>query len=194
VTIVPSIAAYVLGVLFSLDFAIIKDTFPLLLASIAYGLIIAASAGTLIPRAVVPLPQLALRGDVLARRVAGHRRHFDRAARDRARRPPARNPPPPSRRPEQLRRARTRSRSHRLGGLLVSYSANLARVGEEMLGTPAAWEKLANLRPGPELDMARMRNISVQFPWTWSAGVLLALFGVSVWILNRSIKSLDRLK
>ena len=77
---------------------------------------------------------------------------------------------------------------------LVSYTSNLARVGEEMLGTPAAWDKLAQLRPGAERDMARLRNVGSQYPWTWSAGVLVALFGLSVWILNRSIKSLDRLK
>jgi hypothetical protein len=77
---------------------------------------------------------------------------------------------------------------------LVSYTNNLARVGEEMLGTPEAWDKLARLRPGPERDMARLRNVGVQYPWTWSAGVLLAFLCLSVCILNRSIKSLDRLK
>jgi ABC-2 type transport system permease protein len=39
-----------------------------------------------------------------------------------------------------------------------------------------------------------LRNVGVQYPWTWSAGVLLALFGLSIWVLNHSIKSLDRLK
>ena len=48
IVIVPSIIAYVLGLLFSLDITIVKDTFRVLLASIAYGLVIALSAGLLI--------------------------------------------------------------------------------------------------------------------------------------------------
>ena len=48
VIIVPSLAAYVLGLLFSLDITIVRDTFGILLASIAYGLVIAVSAGLLI--------------------------------------------------------------------------------------------------------------------------------------------------
>ena len=48
VIIVPSLVAYVLGLLFSLDITIVRDTFGILLASIAYGLVIAVSAGMLI--------------------------------------------------------------------------------------------------------------------------------------------------
>ncbi len=47
VVIVPSLIAYVLGLLFSLDITIIRDTFPLLLACLAYGVVIVVSAGTL---------------------------------------------------------------------------------------------------------------------------------------------------
>src|SRR5262249_4981844 len=47
VMIVPSVLAYVLGLLFSLDFSIVKDTLPLLLSSIAYGLIVAVVSGVL---------------------------------------------------------------------------------------------------------------------------------------------------
>ena len=42
VIIVPSIVAYVLGMLFSLDITILRDTFGILLASICYGLVIVA--------------------------------------------------------------------------------------------------------------------------------------------------------
>ena len=45
--IVPSLVAYVLGLLFSLDITIVRDTFGILLASVAYGLVIAVSAGLL---------------------------------------------------------------------------------------------------------------------------------------------------
>ncbi len=48
VIIVPSLIAYVLGMACSLDVTILRDTFPLLLSVIAYGVVIAVSAGTLI--------------------------------------------------------------------------------------------------------------------------------------------------
>ena len=46
--IVPAVVAYGLGLLFSLDWSIIRDTLPILLGAIAYGLIIAVSAGLLV--------------------------------------------------------------------------------------------------------------------------------------------------
>jgi ABC-2 type transport system permease protein len=47
VAVVPAVAAYVLGVCFSLDLSVIRDTWRLLPASILYGLVIVVSAGTL---------------------------------------------------------------------------------------------------------------------------------------------------
>ena len=47
VAVVPAVAAYVLGVCFSLDLGVIRDTWRLLPASILYGLVIVVSAGTL---------------------------------------------------------------------------------------------------------------------------------------------------
>jgi len=193
VTIVPAIVAYVLGVLFSLDFGIVRDTFPLLLASVGYGIVIAASAGTLI----LALSSLSRSSRYVAMFwlaiwlgsgvISGVLQGIEHEQR--------RHAAGPSNREnysdfvdEELTAARTNWRP------LVSYTANLARVGEQMLGTPEAWDKLARLRPGSEGDMARLRNVGVQYPWTWSAGVLLALFGLSIWVLNHSIKSLDRLK
>jgi hypothetical protein len=44
----PAVLAYVLGACFSLDLSVIKDTYPVLLASVAYGLVITLSVGTLI--------------------------------------------------------------------------------------------------------------------------------------------------
>src|SRR5258706_5978462 len=44
VMILPAIVGYALGLLFSLDITIIRDTFRVLLGSIAYGLVIAVSA------------------------------------------------------------------------------------------------------------------------------------------------------
>src|SRR3954463_13411628 len=44
----PCVIAYVLGLLFSLDLSILRDTFRLLLSSIAYGVVISISAGLMI--------------------------------------------------------------------------------------------------------------------------------------------------
>ena len=47
VAVVPAAAAYVLGVCFSLDLTVIRDTWRLLPGSILYGLVIVVSAGTI---------------------------------------------------------------------------------------------------------------------------------------------------
>lgn len=189
VTIVPAIVAYMLGLAFSLDVSILKDTFPLLLASVAFGLVIAASAGTLIlalsslsrsSRYVAMFWLAAWLGTSTVSTILQAIEHEQRQH--------AQWQAGGFDVEKELEAARTNWRP------LVSYTANLDRVGEEMLGTAAAWDKVASLRSGGEGDMARLRNVAVQYPWTWSAGVLIALFGLSVWVLNRSIRSLDRLK
>jgi hypothetical protein len=43
----PAVLAYAVGVCFSLDLGVIKDTWTVLVASVVYGLIVTASAGTL---------------------------------------------------------------------------------------------------------------------------------------------------
>ncbi len=43
----PAVFAYVVGVCFSLDLSVVKDTYAVLLAGVAYGLVITLSAGTL---------------------------------------------------------------------------------------------------------------------------------------------------
>jgi ABC-2 type transport system permease protein len=42
----PAVLAYVIGVCCSLDLSVVKDTYPVLLASIAYGLLLTLSMGT----------------------------------------------------------------------------------------------------------------------------------------------------
>lgn len=46
VAIGPALFAYVIGACFSLDLSIVKDTYPVLLGSVAYGLIVTLSVGT----------------------------------------------------------------------------------------------------------------------------------------------------
>jgi hypothetical protein len=48
VAVVPAVVAYAVGLGFSLDLGVLRDTYPVLLGSVAYGLVIALSAGTLI--------------------------------------------------------------------------------------------------------------------------------------------------
>jgi ABC-2 type transport system permease protein len=92
---------------------------------------------------------------------------------------------------------------------LCSYTANLQRLGEALLRTDAAWVQLgratevprAALQPflgggrSPPPNERRLADTIVpQYPWTWSAGVLAALLGLSLWTLNHRVKSLDRLR
>ena len=78
---------------------------------------------------------------------------------------------------------------------LVSYSANLARLGQQLLHTNETWEKLSELQPSQSArDRIRAMYMGPQFPWYWSAGVLAGLFGLSAVVLNFSVKSLDKLK
>ena len=223
VVIVPSIVAYFFGLLFSLDITIIRDTFGILLASIAYGLIIALSAGLLIlalsamsrnsryvalcwvgiwfvsgivamvlqtvdsqqrryvyySKITVPSPY----SHGATTQSSDERRkqmHAWRQAREKAN--------------EEYRMAELGFSSHDWRPL-VSYSANLSRLGQQLLGTDETWRRLSLLDPDQESrDRLLTTYMGPQYPWYWSAGVLIGLFGLSACILNLSVKSLDRLK
>jgi ABC-2 type transport system permease protein len=192
--IVPSIVAYVLGLLFSLDITILRDTSKVLLGAVLYGLVIAVSAGTL----MLALSSLSRNSRYVAmfwlgvwilsstvsvvlmsveheRRVsqAGMNEQFwgnDEFLQD------------------EIDAAKSDWRP------LVSYTSNLSRVGERLLGTNAAWERLGQLSPPAQRSTFLLQMMGNQYPWYWSAGVLVVLFGLSLAILNFSIKSLDRLK
>jgi uncharacterized iron-regulated membrane protein len=77
---------------------------------------------------------------------------------------------------------------------LVSYTGNLARVGQALLGSDSCWRKLSLTQPEEERGQFLLMYMGPQYPWRWSAAVLIVLFGISVWILNFRVKSLDRLK
>jgi ABC-2 type transport system permease protein len=190
VTIVPAVAAYVLGLLFSLDLSIVRQTLPLLFTSVAYGLVISVSAGTLIlalsalsrNSRYVALMWLAVwLGSGAVSLVLGNVDYEQR-------RHAAWRTGQSDFEERTLESARTNWRP------LVSYTANLARVGDQMLGTSAAWDRLAELQPLGERVGYRLRHLGAQHPWTWSAAVLIGLFVLSAGILHASIKSLDRLK
>ena len=223
--VLPAVLAYVLGLLFSLDITIVRDTFRLLLSSVAYGTVVAVSAGML----VLALSSLSrnsryvvlfwlglwviggVLGAVLEEVARDQRRHgiVNRAMAEH--RPPHLQPTTrrltqaeqrqsqrawqaayqkamDEVRAEEIRAAQTNWRP------VVSYTANLSRVGQYLLGTNAQWESLSKLRP--ENKRARFLHdfMGPQYPWYWSAAVLVGLFGLSACILNFRVKSLDRLR
>ena len=194
VIILPSLVAYVLGLLFSLDISIVRDTFGILLASIAYGLVIAVSAGVLI----LALSSLSRNSRYIALFWLGiwfvsstvssvlilidHEQRWHQARRDGFNRRSAEYLT------GELEAAKTDWRP------LVSYTTNLSRIGQKLLGSDAAWEKLSKLQPAQMRSQFLLSYGGWQFPWYWSAAVLVALFGLSACILNFAVKSLDRLK
>jgi ABC-2 type transport system permease protein len=224
VIILPSLIAYVLGLLFSLDLSIIPDTFPLLLACLAYGAVIVLSAGTLIlalsslsrNSRYIALFWLALwfvssLVGVVLDAMEGHQRRVDLGRKLQAASPPfpqpGQKPPTPEEQfaqqrawqeayqkalaefyAEELRAAQTDWRP------LVSYTANLSRIGHQLLNTEGVWRDLSLLRPAEDRDRFLFDNLGPQYPWYWSAGVLAGLFGLSACILNYRVRSLDRLK
>ena len=98
---------------------------------------------------------------------------------------------------------------------LCSYTANLERLGEDLLGSDAALVRVGRAvaapqavlgrmfavgrprgaRAAPEVNERRLADQYVpQYPWVWSAGILAGLLGLSVCTLSARVRSLDRLR
>ncbi len=220
IIVLPCIVAYVLGLLFSLDFSILRDTLPLLLSAVIYGLVISLSAGLLI----LALSSLSRNSRYVAlfwlgiwfvssavgtildnvdhqqRRHAMYRemavpqrpRHAVDTHEDRMRQQ--------RQSMEVYQKAYTNYAAAEIAAApydwrpLASYTANLSRVGQHLLKSNDSWISISKLLPPDERPQFLLQYMGPQYPWTWSAGVLLALFGLSAWILNSQVKSLDRLK
>jgi ABC-2 type transport system permease protein len=194
IVIVPAVVAYVLGLLFSLDITIVKDTYQLFFASILYGLVIALSAGMLI----LALSSLSRNSRYVALLWIGilvigavvssvlesidYHERIRAAYRDGAR---------PSRADIAAIQQEISADDWRP---LVSYTANLSRIRGELLGTNKSWETLYAWMPPDTRAQFLNRFLGPAYPWYWSAAVLLALLGLSTCILKFKIKSLDRLK
>jgi ABC-2 type transport system permease protein len=218
VVIFPSLLAYVLGLLFSLDITLVRDTLPLLVGCLAYGVVIVLSTGTLmlalsslsrnsryIALFWVGLWFVTMIGGAMLSSVDMQQRRM-RVYENQAKRYPQarqgdREPTPQELAAQQhalqewARKSRedfeaTEAAAARTNWRpLVSYTANLARIGQGLLGTDAAWKDLS------QFDKDRNREDSLpQYPWYWSAYVLAVLFGLSAWILNSRVRSLDRLR
>lgn len=222
VLILPSLIAYFLGLLFSLDLTILRDTLPLLLSSVGYGVVMILSIGLLI----LALSSLSRNSRYVALFWVGiwfvssvtatiidgvthqHRRlsHYRRLAEVQANSKPRAGESPREQmkhqqewqeahlklreefNAEEIRSAKANWRP------LISYTANLSRVGQQLLGTDACWERFSQKYPPGMREEFMLNNMGPQYPWYWSAGVLTFLLGLSAWILNFRVKSLDRLR
>lgn len=163
--ILPAIIAYVVGVAFSLDPGVIRETLPILLGSLAYGSIVVISAASL----MLAISSLSRN----SRHVAGIWVGLWLVS-------------------AILSKALTEGLG-KPWCALVSYTGNLHRMHHALLGTAAAWRETQDLFGGQiELDASLL--VGDAHPWQWSAAVLLVLLGISVWILTVRVKSLDRLR
>jgi ABC-2 type transport system permease protein len=212
--VLPCLIAYVLGLLFSLDWTILRDTLPLLVSSLLYGVIISVSAGLLMlalsslsrSSRYVALFWLGIWfvGGVTSTILQASEQEQRRHAMYRQLATTTLNQPGTPRHQQDAWQAHMRMQQELMAQELkasehdwrpmTSYTANLSRVGRQLLGTNARWLSLSKLIPAEERDSFLMTMMGPSFPWIWSAGVLLALFGISACILNLQVKSLDRLR
>jgi ABC-2 type transport system permease protein len=243
--ILPALAAYLLGVCFSLDLTVVRDTWRLLPAILLFGLLIVVSAGTL----MLALSSLSRRslyvgiawaglwliGWTLAtvldgiQQVSIRRDIWEKGPRVAVFHPSGKDRPQTPEEWKRFREQQVRLINQKEPEIdkalaeaarsdwrpLCSYTANLERLGEELLQTDAAWvvigrsiEKakavpkslipglpLLGFKPPEPINERRWADKKVpQYPWIWSAGVLAGLLGLSLWTLNTRVKSLDRLK
>jgi hypothetical protein len=269
-SIVPAVGAYLLGIAFSLDLGVVRDTHHLLWAGLLYGLVVTLSAGTL----MLALSSLSRRsiyvglawagfvflGSMISSALIGIRGDGERrlAIQDRLAGWVRDHPPPegielargypvyrgdqrwmrgsrpgePELTPEEKRKERwyreyntvqsqawaeAEAARYAQGATdwrpLLSYSANLDRMADALLDTDSAWVLFgktiavprsmmaaAKGRPtgpvpaGPPNDRILADRQVWQFPWYWSAGTLAGLWLLSVFVLSRRVKSMDRLK
>jgi ABC-2 type transport system permease protein len=166
VAVVPAVLAYVLGMCFSLDLGIVRDTVRLLFAGVAYGLVVVISAGTLmlafsaLSRNSRYVAALWIGTWVVSNVVAGVVTAL-------------------------LRRDWCQA---------FAYTENLLHISRVFIDTKSAWEPIAKFFPAQNRAEI-MRGLSgPAYPWYWSALILAGLFGISLWILSLRVKSLDRLK
>jgi ABC-2 type transport system permease protein len=170
VTIVPILVAYALGVAFSLDPAVLKDTGRVLGASLLYGLSVVVSAGTL----MLALSSLSRNSRAVASMwvafwiITGTVSNVLREA-------------------AQVEWAP-----------LVSYTADFVQVREALLDTGAAYKQFTDLFASAAGQFGSGPMVSVQGPskydWRWAAGILAGLVVLSAALLSRRVKSLDRLR
>ncbi len=193
VAIAPAVAAYILGLAFSFDPGVLRDTWRLLLGSIAYGVVVVASAGTL----MLAISSLSRNSRLVGATWVGLWVMSNVTA------------------------GVLITSVKQEWCPLFSYTTNLDKLRDELLDMAPARQKFLDLwqsgraaaqevarpripflrnrrrPPPPPPDQAPpflMTPEHLRYPWTWSAGVLGGLFVLSAWTLSTRVKSLDRLK
>jgi ABC-2 type transport system permease protein len=260
VTVVPAAVAWVFGVLVSREWSVIADTFRLLFALVAYGVVVTVSAGLL----MLAMSSLTRKSAVVVIMWAGFwmattavsgllqkinrdqiaRAHYQQSTQLQELQKQAfdlenrlhhlhgpvnpKEPPKPFDRAEAERLAfeltQVRIKQYAVAEEeasrfsadyterqksdwrpLVSYTGNLLRIGDALLGAHEAWQKVDEVQNNHNREMeAQGRGrwgrrdaadvMAPPYPCYWSVAVLVALGVVSIWILNRRVTSLDRLR
>jgi ABC-2 type transport system permease protein len=166
VAIVPALLAYLLGIGFSLDLSILRDTAGILYTSVAYGLLVVVSAGTL----MLAMSSLSRNSRYVAAFWIGVWFVSNIVA------------------------GTLTGLVRRDWCLMVSYTENLLRICRGLLDTQSAWQPIAQFFPAAHRAEMLAAFSGPAYPWYWSALILAGLFGISLWILSLRVKSLDRLK
>jgi ABC-2 type transport system permease protein len=184
VTIAPAIFAYVLGIAFSFDANVFRDTGRILVATIGYGLVVVLSAGTM----MLAISSLSRSSRIVGAIWIGFWIVSGVSSLTLT---------------EMLRRDWCQ---------VVSYSNDLVRIRENFFDTPSARTKMSELstasqqamlprlfrrkfiRTGPPPPAGYDEDWNPIYPWQWSAGVLAGLMLLSITTLSARVKTLDRLK
>jgi ABC-2 type transport system permease protein len=166
VAVAPPLLAYLLGVGFSLDLSVVRDTGRFVFVSVVYGMVVVVSAGTL----MLALSSLSRNSRYVAALWAGT--WFV----------------------SNVVSGVLVGTLRASWCPLVSYTQNLTRVGNALLDTQAAWAQFGTFIRSPRRDEILAGFAGPAYPWYWSAAVLAGLFGLSLWILSLRVKSLDRLR
>jgi ABC-2 type transport system permease protein len=206
VMVVPLVLAFVLGFAFSLDPRVIRDTWHVLAASLAYAAIVVLSAGTL----MLALSSLSRNSRFVGFMWVGVWLLSSSTA------------------------SVLEQTVHRPWCPLISYAGNLSRMRVALLDTETAWRKVSSLfqagqdqlqgvgragtlrqrrrggfpfpvgelrpvPPPPDMPSGPSAALSTAdqgagFPWQWSALVLAGLGVFSLWLLATRVRSLDRLR
>ena len=182
VAVLPAVVAYVLGVCFSLDLSVVRDTWRLLPASILYGLVIVISAGTL----MLALSSLSRRSLyvglawvgiwLITSSVSGvlegihmntvrmetwRQQHESETVEAPPRRPGYRGRRGMSPRfDDESVQAALAKAAKTDWRRLFSYTANLQRLGEAALNTDAAWVKIGRVLGSSQSQTAMMFEVS----------------------------------
>ena len=217
VVIFPSVVAFVLGLACTLDITVVRDAFPILLRAIVFGLTVTASAGLLVLAMssltrnsryvalfwvgiwlVSSITAASLDTALQSQREYAQRREMARRFESQRRGPSNSKGRPMMPAPNMGNMGVTEENviQDAAGDWrpLFSYTANLLRVGNQVLGTNDAWESVSKLLPEGQQGFFLVAQEGDTYPWKWSAFVLGGLCLVSVLILNTRVKSLDRLR